>query len=150
MSGRASRDKGKKFEQRCARELSAVTGLTVVTTRSLGATYGADLCTVTAHDNHGRPVTFDPSVLGYSVECKAVVERSPNKWLTQARDQAAPGTTPVVLWLRKYYPFAKGSAFVYDDEAPRGWREMTISEWVAEHLMKETDDGTDCLLRYFD
>lgn len=143
MSGASSRSRGHGWEVRCARELSAVTGLDVRTTRALGASFGADVATVLSYDAHGRPVESTPKVLGWSIECKKVLprDRNPAGWLRQARDQAAPGTTPVVLWSRKHYPFAKGSAFLYDDEAARGWVEVPISEWVEHHLMKETDDG---------
>lgn len=140
MSGASSRRKGHDFEVKVAKELSKVTGLDIRTTRALGASFGADVATVTGYDAHGRPVTSVPEVLGWSVEAKAVARRNPNVWLRQARDQAAPGTTPVVLWRRKHAPFGKGSAFVYDDDAPRGWREVTISEWITTSLAKETDD----------
>lgn len=140
MSGRASRSKGHRFERECANALSAITGLTVVTTRSLGATYGADLCTVTGYDGHGRPVTHVPSVLGFSIECKNDKSRNIAGWLRQARLQAAPDTMPVVLWRKRNHALAKGSAFVYDDEAPRGWVEINLETWITEHLMKETDD----------
>lgn len=139
MSGKYSRRRGHEFEVECANRLSEHTGLDIVTTRSLGATYGADLCTVTAYDNHGRPVTHIPSVLGFSIECKAVVQRCPKQWLRQATNQAAPGTTPVVLWSRKHYAWGKGSAFISDPDAPRGWRETPISEWLEELNDVETE-----------
>lgn len=129
MSGARSRDKGHRWEVKCANELSERTGLQIVTTRSLGATYGADLCTVTSHDARGRPVTHVPSVLGWSVECKAWSVRIPRAWLRQAEEQKAPGLHSVVLWLKPHHEWESGSAFVLDEEAPRGWREMSIGEW---------------------
>lgn len=132
MSGSSGRRKGHGYEVRCARELFEVTGIDVRTGRFFGLTYGCDLVTVTGYDNLGRPATFEPSVLGWSIECKAVAQRNPRKWLRQARNQAAPGTTPVVLWQRKHHPFGAGSAFLIDEDAPRGWTETSIEEWLAD------------------
>lgn len=130
MSGRPSRQKGHRYERECANELSERLGIDVVTTRSLGANYGADLATVTAYDAHGRPVTHTPSVRGWSVETKNVKRRNPAGWLRQAIDQAAPGFKPVVLWKCPRAKWEDGSAFVMDHDAPRGWWEMPIRQWV--------------------
>lgn len=132
MSGRTSRERGHRWERLLANVLSDLLGLDIRTTRSLGATYGADLCTVTGYDAHGRPVTHVPSVLGFSIEAKDVAQRVPRAWLRQAADQAAPGLTPVVLWNRRNFAFEKGSAFLDDPDAPRGWREEPIGEWLGE------------------
>lgn len=132
MSGSSSRNRGHRFEVSCANQLSERTGLHVVTGRFFGLTYGADLVTVTGYDQLGRPVTYDPAVLGWSVECKAVARRNPGGWLKQADEQRAPGTTPVVLWRKKNYPWEAGSAFLLDEDEPRGWREMPISEWLED------------------
>lgn len=130
MSGSSSRNRGHRFEVTCANELSQRTGLEIVTGRFFGLTYGADLVTVTGHDQLGRPVTYDPDVLGWSVECKAVARRNPGKWLQQAEEQRAPNTTPVVLWRKKNYSWEQGSAFLHDNDDPRGWREISITEWL--------------------
>lgn len=140
VSGAASRRKGHAYEQEVSRELREATGLHVVTTRSLGATYGSDICTVVALDGLGRPVVHVPSVRGWAIEVKNVRKRNPSGWLKQACDQAAPGTTPVVLWRRARKPFREGSAFTVDEDAPRGWREEPISVWL-DRLLKETDDA---------
>lgn len=130
MSGASSRRRGHDWEVLLANELSEVTGLHVVTTRSLGANYGADLATVTGYDARERPVTHDPAVLGWSCEAKAVKRRDPAGWLRQADEQRAPNTIPVVLWKRPNKGWREGSAFVIDDAAPRGWWEMSIATWV--------------------
>ncbi len=135
MGGLANRRRGHDWERLCAGMLTLATGDEILTSRALGAAYGADLATVTGYDNHGRPALHVPWVaLGgmmLSVECKAVKARSPSQWLQQARDQAAPGTTPVVLWQRKHHPFGAGSVFLIDEDAPRGWTETSIDEWLA-------------------
>lgn len=136
MSGASNRRRGHDWERLCAGMMALTTDDDVRTTRSLGASYGADLATVTGYDAHGRPALHVPWVdLGgtmYSVECKAVAQRNPRKWLRQARDQAAPGTTPVVLWQRKHHSFGAGSVFLIDEDAPRGWTETSIEEWLAD------------------
>lgn len=138
VSGASSRRRGHTYEVASANELAERTGLDVVTTRSLGANYGADLATVTGYDARGRPVTHEPSVLGWTIECKAVKQRNPRQWLTQATEQSAPGTRPVVLWKRPRASWEDGSAFVWDVDAPRGWWEMPIRTWV-EGLAVESD-----------
>ena len=130
MGGARNRRHGHQWEVLCGHELSERLGLDVVTTRSLGASYGSDLATVTAYDAHGRPVTHDPAVCGWAVETKNVRQRNPKQWLTQATEQAAPGLLPVVLWKRPRASWEDGSAFVWDASAPRGWWEMPIREWV--------------------
>ncbi len=136
MSGAASRRRGHAWEVQAARELAAATGLEVVTTRAVGASYGADLCVITAHDRLGRAVAHVPHVNGFSVEAKNVAIRSPKAWLQQAIDQSLPGTTPVVLWKRRGKSFRSGSAFLIDDAAPRGWVELTIGEWIDRRLTR--------------
>lgn len=130
MSGASSRRKGHRYEVRTAKVLSDLTGLDIRTTRSLGASYGADVATVTGYDAHDRPVTHVPEVLGWSVECKNWSVREPGTWLRQAAQQAAPGLTPVVLWNRQNHAYEAGSAFVYDVRATYGWRETSIGEWL--------------------
>lgn len=140
MSGASSRRRGHLWEIELSHALSEVTGLDIRTGRFFGLTYGADLVTVTGYDGYDRPVTYTPDVLGWSIEAKNDKSRNIAGWLRQARLQAAPGTTPVVLWRKRNHALAKGSAFVYDDDAPRGWLEISISEWLEHHLMRETDD----------
>lgn len=130
MSGRSSRQRGHRWEQTLARVLTETTGLDIRTGRYFGLTYGADLVTVTGYDAHERPVTYDPHILGWSIEAKNVATRCPKAWLRQADQQKAPGTVPVVLWNRRHHPFEKGSAFLLDDEAPRGWVELGIDEFL--------------------
>lgn len=132
MSGASSRRRGHVWERECANTLTSVLRLDIRTTRSVGASYGADLCTVTGYDAHGRPVLHVPEVLGFSIECKFVAARNPRQWLRQAAEQAAPGLIPVVLWRRKHHLFAQGSAFLDDPDAPRGWVEMPIAEWLRQ------------------
>jgi hypothetical protein len=134
MSGSSSRRKGHVFEVYVASFLTAYLDLDVRTGRFFGLTYGADVVTVTGYDAKGRPATFDPDVLGWSVECKAVARRDPAGWLRQADEQKAPGTTPVVLWKRPRKKFEEGSAFLLDESAPRGWVETTIGEWIDRRL----------------
>lgn len=129
MSGRYSRDKGARYERKCAKELREAFGVDVQRTRALGATYGADLATVTAKDAHDRPVTHVPSVLGWSVECKDTERWAPEAWLEQAVGQAAPGTVPVVLANRSNCPFETGWAITVDEEW--GWRATSIGNWIA-------------------
>ena len=131
MSGASSRRRGHSFEVESANELSERTGLHIVTGRFFGLTYGSDLVTVTGYDARERPVTYAPDVLGWAIECKAAKRRTPTQWLTQATEQAAPGLRPVVLWKRPRASWEDGSAFVWDKDAPRGWWEMPIREWVA-------------------
>lgn len=131
MSGASSRRRGHSFEVLCANELSERTGLHIVTGRYFGLHYGADLVTVTGYDARERPVTYEPSVLGWACECKAAKRRDPAGWLRQADEQKAPGTKPVVLWKRPYRAWDEGSAFLLDEDAPRGWWEMPIRDWVA-------------------
>lgn len=143
MSGARNRKAGHEWEALCARELREATGLDIVTGRALGANYGADLCTIQAYDGLGRAVLHRPEVLGFSVECKAVKKRTPGTWLNQARDQSAPGLTPVVLWKRpRKAAFVEGSAFMFDPTVKRGWSEEPISEWL-DRLLKEADDDAD-------
>jgi hypothetical protein len=126
MSGKSSRDKGHRWERKLANILSDLTGLDVRTTRSLGATYGADLATVTGYDQLGRPAAHIPSVLGWSIEAKAVKTRYPKAWVKQAIEQSLQGTRPVVLWKVG----RKGSAFL---PAPHeGWIEMPLDDWLGE------------------
>lgn len=143
MGGRASRQKGHRYEVACANELSERLGLDVVTTRSLGANYGADLATVIAYDAHGRPAMHLPSVLGWSVETKNVKRRNPAGWLRQAREQAAPGRRPVVLWKRPRAAWEEGSVFLDDAEAPRGWVELPIHEWLSQGWTRPRREDAD-------
>jgi len=138
MSGASSRRLGHDWERKCANRLAEELNLLIVTSRSLGANYGADLATVTSHDALGRPVTHEPSVVGYSVECKAWGRRVPGSWLRQAQEQMAPGLIPVVLFRRKHHSWEKGSAFQYDDDAPRGWDERPIGEWLEEAKFRQS------------
>lgn len=130
MSGASSRKRGHDWERLLANELSAEFDVHIITGRSMGLHYGGDLITVTGYDARERPVTYEPSVLGYAIEAKAVKRRDPAGWLSQADEQKAPGTVPVVLWKRPNKQWHEGSAFLIDDTQPRGWREMPISEWV--------------------
>lgn len=130
VSGASSRRKGHAFEVKCANKLSDYLDLDIRTSRALGASYGADLATVTGYDAHGRPALHVPTVLGWSVECKAVKARSPGKWLKQAEDQMVQGSVPVVLWRRLHQPWEQGLAFLRDDEAPRRVAEVLIEEWL--------------------
>ena len=143
MSGAYSRDRGRRYEVLCANELAWRLGLDVVTTRSLGATYGADLATVTAYDAHGRPAMHSPSVLGWSIECKAVKRRNPSGWLKQAREQAAPGRRPVVLWKKPRASWQDGSVFLEDEDAPRGWVELPVGEWLSQAWAKPRREDAD-------
>lgn len=128
MGGRYSRDKGHRYERNCANRLSGRTGLEVLTTRKLGASYGADLATVTGYDGNGRPAVHVPSVLGWSVECKDVEAWAPEAWVDQAVNQAAPDTRPVVLANRSGCPFGKGWALFPDPTY--GWVATSIDNWM--------------------
>lgn len=130
MGGAANRRKGHAYEVKSANELSERLHLDIRTTRSLGANYGADVATVTGYDAHGRPALHIPTILGWSVECKAVASRSPGKWLKQAEDQMVQGAIPVVLWRRLHKPWDQGLAFLRDEEAPRRVAEVLIEEWL--------------------
>jgi hypothetical protein len=144
MSGASSRRKGHAFEVKCAKVLRGLTGLDIRTTRELGASYGADLCTVTGYDKLGRPAAHIPTVLDWSVECKAVVGRSPGAWLKQAEEQAIAGATPVVIWRRKNYPFEKGSAFTR--AADGSVYEETLAQWILlvaqSPILKRVEGGS--------
>jgi hypothetical protein len=134
MSGARSRNRGKTWEQECARLMAEVTGLDVVTGRSLGLTYGPDLVTVTDRDQQGRALGFSPDVAGWAIEAKAVKVRNPKAWLRQAEGQRLAIHVPVVLWKRPRKKFEEGSAFLLDETAPRGWVETTIGEWIDRRL----------------
>lgn len=148
MSGASSRRRGHNWEVELSNNLSEVLLLDIRTGRFFGLTYGADLVTVTGYDGKGRPVTFRPDVLGWSVEAKADKSRRISKWLRQADEQKAPGTTPVVLWKRPHKHWRDGSAFLIDEDASRGWSEQTIGEWLdACQDRRETHTVLDELVR---
>lgn len=128
MSGAKSRSKGHRWERTVANRLAEAFGEDIRTTRSVGANYGADLCTITGYDSHGRPAMHTPTVLGWSVELKSTERWEPDRWMEQAVNQAVFGTPAVVLANRAHAPFEAGWAIMEDDKY--GWVATTIGAWI--------------------
>jgi hypothetical protein len=87
--GRRNRRAGAQWERDVARYLTDVTGLEIVTARSVSGGYqaGSDLVTLTSHGPGGQ-VDWEPTVHGWSIEAKAEQSHRPTPWLRQARKDA--------------------------------------------------------------
>ena len=103
QQGRRNRTAGHEWERTCARELSTILGIEVVTSRAVsgGAQHGADLMEMTGHG----PI---PTVHGWSLEAKCEAKERPTAWLRQAKQQS-DGRLYAVLSKNARQPFMAAS-----------------------------------------
>ena len=103
QQGRRNRNAGHQWERTCARELTALLGIEVVTARAVsgGTQAGPDLMEMTVHG----PI---PTVHGWSLEVKCEVRERPTAWLRQAKRQA-DGPLYAVLSKNARQPFMAAS-----------------------------------------
>lgn len=126
--GKSARQAGHQWERDCANTLTKHLQIPIITTRSIGANYGADLCRITGYDNEGRPAETTSVILGWAIECKNTGAWEPAKWMRQAEGQKVQGSKPLVLAKRRNCPTLEAWAILNDPDY--GMIQTTLRQWL--------------------